>query len=133
MNYALDTNVIISILHLFQNVCQNFNAAVERGDSIIIPPIVHYEMRRGFLCKSVPKNENAYQIFVKKHHIGKMNANILECGANIYADLWAKRLTIGELDILIAAFCIENDYTLVTDNIKHFEVIGELKTVNWKL
>lgn len=131
MKYALDANVIISILHPFTNVCKKFDEAVERGDFITIPPIVHYEMRRGFLCKSAPRKENAYQILIDQYHVGDMKEEILERAAKIYANLWRKRLTVGDADILIAAFCIENDYTLVTDNMNHFKVIDGLKYVNW--
>jgi len=34
-------------------------------------------------------------------------------------------------DILIAAFCIINGYTLVTNNEKHFRDIEELDYTNW--
>ena len=34
-------------------------------------------------------------------------------------------------DILIAAFCVVNDYLLVTDNTKHFKDIDGLQFVNW--
>jgi len=37
-----------------------------------------------------------------------------------------------DADIFIAAYCVVNDYVLVTNNIKHFEATGELKTLNWK-
>jgi len=131
MKYALDTNVIVSILHYFPKVCQKFDEAVERGDLIIIPPIVHYEMRRGFLYKSAPKKEIAYRILTDQYRVGKINEEILERAAKIYADLYHKRFTVGDADILIAAFCIINDYTLVTDNIKHFESIDNLQLVNW--
>ena len=131
MNYALDTNVIISILHPFPNVCKNFNEAVERGDSIIIPPIVHYEVRRGFLYKSAPKKENAYRILTKQYNVGEMNRIMLEQAAEIYADLRHIGFTTGDADILIAAFCIVNDYTLVIDNTNHFKIINGLKLTNW--
>lgn len=131
MKYALDTNVIISLLHPFSNICQKFDEAVERGDFIIIPPFVHYEMRRGFLCRSAPKKENAYQMLVKQYSVGKMNEEILECAARIYAELYIKRLTVKDADILIAAFCIVNDYTLVTDNTKDFENMDGLQYINW--
>jgi len=39
--------------------------------------------------------------------------------------------TVGDADILIAAFCIVNGYTLVTDNVKHFENIAGLRLMNW--
>lgn len=36
-----------------------------------------------------------------------------------------------DADIFIAAFCIHNNYILVTDNIKHFSNITDLRTINW--
>ena len=35
-------------------------------------------------------------------------------------------------NILIAAFCIVHDYTLVTHNVRHFEGIRDLKVEDWK-
>ena len=66
-----------------------------------------------------------------RYSIGKMQPKTWKLAVEIYADLWKKRFTIGEMDILIAAFCIENNYTLVTANIKDFENIDGLKFVNW--
>ena len=51
--------------------------------------------------------------------------------AKIYADLYLKRFTVGEIDIIIAAFCLENDYVLVTNNTSDFRNISNLKIVDW--
>jgi len=53
--------------------------------------------------------------------------------AHIYADLRKKHITIGDADIFIAAFCILHDCILVTENVKHFRVIDELKLENWAI
>jgi len=49
-------------------------------------------------------------------------------------DLEERGLPVGnkDADIFIAAHCIVNDYTLVTDNTGDFERIDGLKFVNWK-
>jgi len=39
--------------------------------------------------------------------------------------------TICDADILIAAHCIVNGYTLITHNTKHFENIEGLLLENW--
>jgi len=75
-----------------------------------------------------------YNVLVE--HTGYSNVAELDFASwkyseQVYAGLYRKRLTIGELDILIAAFCIVNGYTLVTDNTRHFENIDVLKIVNW--
>jgi len=38
----------------------------------------------------------------------------------------------SDTDLLIAAYCLINDCTLVTNNTRHFENIDGLKLVNWK-
>jgi len=53
--------------------------------------------------------------------------------AKIKADLVEKGTPIGDkdADIFIAAYCMNNDYTLVTDNISDFKRIDGLNYVNW--
>ena len=60
-----------------------------------------------------------------------MNRNIWRRAANLYSDLRHKGFTVGDADILIAAFCLENGYTLVTNNTKDFVHIDELMLVDW--
>lgn len=38
---------------------------------------------------------------------------------------------IGDMDMFIAATALEEDVTLVTGNVKHFERIPGLKIENW--
>ncbi|GHU53286.1 hypothetical protein FACS1894200_13840 [Spirochaetia bacterium] len=60
-----------------------------------------------------------------------MDTGTAEIAARIYADLKKRGLLIEDADILIAAFCIQNDYILVTNNSKHFKNIGNLNSINW--
>jgi len=48
-----------------------------------------------------------------------------------YARLRKAGLTIGNADLFIAEYCIKNDFTLVTDNTKHFRNRKDLKYTNW--
>jgi tRNA(fMet)-specific endonuclease VapC len=49
----------------------------------------------------------------------------------IYEGLYRKSLTVGELDILIAAYCLTHACTLVTNNTKDFANIDGLICVDW--
>ena len=60
-----------------------------------------------------------------------MDISSWEYAEKVYVDLYKKRLTIGELDILIAAFCADNDITLITNNTKHFKNIDDLIIEDW--
>lgn len=42
-----------------------------------------------------------------------------------------KGLRIGDMDIFIAATAVEEDFILVTGNVKHFERIPDLRIENW--
>jgi tRNA(fMet)-specific endonuclease VapC len=41
--------------------------------------------------------------------------------------------TIDDIDLLIAGIAIENEMTLVTNNVNHFGRIIGLKLENWKI
>ena len=128
MTYALDTNIVSYILRSDLNVQAKLKAAKKRGDAVMIPPVVYYEIRRGFLRKSAPVKEKAFKLFCEENPVGEMNLEAWERAAFIYAQ--AAR-TIDDADILIAAFCIAHGYTLVTNNERHFNVIGGLRIENW--
>ena len=49
----------------------------------------------------------------------------------VYAELYNRRLTVGENDIQIAAFCLYNNYTLVTNNADDFINVTGLQLVDW--
>jgi tRNA(fMet)-specific endonuclease VapC len=51
--------------------------------------------------------------------------------AKIRANLKAKGTTIGNMDILIAAHALSLNATLVTNNLREFEKVPELKLENW--
>ena len=131
MNYALDTNTIIYLLNDNQSVIDRRDKAVAAGKRFIIPPIVDYEIRRGLLYKPSPKKEPMYWALVNRYGVGDMTSAMWVRAAQIYVDLRRKSLTVGDADILIAAFCVVNGYALVTNNVKDFENIDGLQLVNW--
>ena len=58
--------------------------------------------------------------------------SILESAIEIYVQERKEKRNIEDADVFIAAFCLYYDYILVTDNVKHFENIQGLHTVNWR-
>jgi tRNA(fMet)-specific endonuclease VapC len=131
MVYALDTNIIIHYLRNDANVQHNFKNAVMQGASVVVPKLVDYELRRGFRIASAPKKEAAYKILTEHCTVAEMDVDSWERAIKVYVGLYKKRLTVGEIDILIAAFCLENGCTLVTNNTADFENIDGLKLVDW--
>jgi predicted nucleic acid-binding protein len=131
MKYALDTNSVIMLLRENNSVCNAFDNAVERGDTFVIPPFVNFEIIRGFRYKSAPKKEAMYNYLKLMFPVGEMNLESWEHAAALYAELRRAGRTVEDADLLIAAFCIVGDYTLITNNTKHFEVIDGLQITDW--
>jgi len=131
MQYALDTNIIIHLLYGTEPVREARDNALKQGIKLIIPPFVNYEILRGFMYQSAPKREAIYDKMRSIYTIGDMTTATWERAASIYANTRRAGYTIGDADILIAAFCLVNDYTLVTNNTKDFENIDGLRLVDW--
>ena len=132
--YALDTNVIIHRLRGEPNVVQNFRNAAIAGHFFVIPRAVDYEIWRGFKITPAPKKESMYLDILNFDGccgIVDMGESIWEISKQLYADLHKKSQSVGEIDILLAACCLHNDYTLVTSNTKHFHHINGLKLIDW--
>jgi predicted nucleic acid-binding protein len=131
MTYAFDTNAVIHTLRGNHFVDQNAEAALKSGNTFIIPPFVYYEIRRGFRYRPAPSKEKAFSRMCSLYSVGVMDIDTWDTAARIYADLKQRGQTIEDADILIAAFCIAGDYTLVTHNTRHFERIDGLLIVDW--
>jgi tRNA(fMet)-specific endonuclease VapC len=131
MTYALDTNIISYLIQENKTVEERLNNLLKQGNMIVIPPTTYYEIKRGFKHKSAPKKEYAFSLVCKLFPIGEMNIKSWERAADVYAEGKKTGKTIEDTDILVAAFCIVNGYTLATNNSKHFKDIGGLIWENW--
>ena len=133
MIYALDTNVIIDLLNgKSKDVTDNFNTTVNDKTPIDIPPFVNYEMLKGFYHTSAPGKYVAYVKLCSNCIMKEMTVDVWQQAAKIHALLRKTGLTVEDADILIAAFCIVNEYTLVTHNTKDFNNIKNLQITDWK-
>ena len=137
MTYVLDTNTISFFIRGEGNVDIHFKKEIiEAGNPYAIPYIVAYEIKRWLLDKPTKTLLSfAIQFDILFENIidkAEMPGVVWEKAVEIYILLKQKGQLIGDADILIAAFCIVNGYTLVTDNINDFNRIAGLNIVNWK-
>jgi len=134
MVYALDTNIVSFLFRPKQNqdVVRRFMIETQIND-YVIPPLAHYETLWYLLRKKAEAQLCIFNDFYKNSLV-RINMNEAEFikAAEIRVYLEEKGKPIDDGDIFIAAYCIVNDYTLVTHNTRHFEIIKELKLVNWK-
>jgi predicted nucleic acid-binding protein len=128
--YALDSNIVSCILKKDAGVTSRLREEIDKGNSIIIPPTVYYEVTRGLSYINAAAKMKIFAALCSGG-IGILHKTIFDRAVTIYCDLRKKGVVIEDNDILIAAFCQTYDLTLVTNNTKHFADIHNLLIENW--
>ncbi|MCL1930304.1 MAG: PIN domain-containing protein [Treponema sp.] len=129
--YALDTNIVTYYLKGNKTIIERVAHETDNKNFIIIPPMVFYEIKRWLLTVNSNKKLALFEAMCSLSGISPIDREILEASSIIYADLQKRGIAVGDNDILIAAYCIRHDFTLVTNNESHFKHIANLKMVNW--
>ena len=138
MIFALDTNTISFLLRpqYNQDVVDKWKEETRLDNAYVIPPVCYYETMWHLVRKGATAQnrtfQKIYQNSIKSAMI--MTEADFQKAAEIKADFERRGIILGknDFDILIAAYCIVNDYTLVTDNVSDFKRIDGVKFVNWK-
>jgi tRNA(fMet)-specific endonuclease VapC len=127
----LDTNICVYILKKHPlYLLEKFNLS----EKIYISAIVYAE-----LCSDVtlsPEHlqtarQNQLEEFIALTTLQNWDGKAAVIYANIRADLKTKGTPIGNMDMLIAAHALSLNATLVTNNLREFERVIDLKLENW--
>jgi len=129
--FALDSNIISFYLKGNTAVAENIERTIGENHSIVITPIAYYEVKRGLLLINAAKQLKKLESLCGLFPVGEFGDYLLEDAIRIYVQERKAQRNTEDADIFIAAFCLHNDYVLVTDNIKHFKGIAGLHLVNW--
>jgi len=132
MKYLLDTNICIYIINEKpKKVLRKFEQypVHEFG----ISSITHAELQYGVeKSKNKDTNQNALDEFLLPLTILSFHGKkLVTCYGEIRALLESKGKTIGPLDMLIAAHALGLHLTIISNNIKEFSRIPNLKCENW--
>ncbi len=132
MKYLLDTNICIYVINEKPGqILRKFERYPVH--EFAISSITHAELQYG-VTKSKQKNINqmALDEFLLPLTILSFNGQrLMEYHGEIRAFLESKGKTIGPLDTLIAAHALSLNLTIISNNIKEFSRIPNLKCVDW--
>jgi len=132
MKYLLDTNICIYIINEKpENVLKRFEQypVTEFG----ISSLTHAELQYG-IEKSMNKetNQHALDEFLLPLTVLPFHGkSLIKCYGQIRTFLELEGKTIGPLDMLIAAHALSLDLTILTNNLREFSRIPNLKCENW--
>jgi predicted nucleic acid-binding protein len=129
--FALDSNIVSFYLKGNAAVSRNMEQAINDDHAIVIAPIAYYEVKRGLRLIDATRQLQKLYTLCELFPVGAFDDALLEIAVDIYVEERKAKRNTEDADILIAAFCRQHDYTLVTDNARHFRDIDGLRSVNW--
>ena len=130
MRYIVDSDILIYFLKQHPQVTQKFGTT--DPDQIGTTIINYAELLFGaYNSAKVQQNLKNIKSFLETISIINFDKNAGEIFAQLKTNLRKSGKVIADLDLIIASICLSNDFILVTNNIKHFGRIEELKIENW--
>jgi tRNA(fMet)-specific endonuclease VapC len=131
--FVLDSNIVSFYIRQNQQIIKKVNDTLITGHEVLISPIAYYEVKRGLQAIKAEKRLREFSALCKVFGIGQLDNSLLDIASDVYNDLKIKNQIIEDADILTAAFCIRYNFSLVTNNTKHFENIAGLNYCDWVL
>ena len=131
MRYMLDTNICIYII---KNKPKKVIIELKRHkpSEICVSSITYAELTHGVeKSMAVEKNRLALALLFSNIEVLDFDIKAAIHYGKIRAYLEKQGTPIGPLDMMIAAHAMSLGYTVVTNNIKEFQRVPDLKLENW--
>ena len=131
MRYMLDTNICIyAIKHKPQKVFLKLQEV--NPEDVCVSSITYAELVHGVeKSAAIEKNRLALSMLFANIEILDFDVDAANCYGKIRADLEKKGTPIGSLDMMIAGHTMSKGYIVVTNNVKEFSRVPNLKIENW--
>ena len=128
---TLDTNIITAFLKNDSRVVERVSDYLEFFDKLTINIISYYEILRGLKDLGNEEKLRRFDNFIQENELVFITKDIIEKAAEIYAYLKKEGNLIEDADILMASTAIVEDLVLITNNLKHFKRVKDLRLNNW--
>ena len=128
--YLLDTDTIIYALKGNRNVTRNFDERAAQPKALSV--ITYGELFFGAMKSSAPQvNLAKVRRVAEVFPVIEVSRAIMETFGSLKADLERRGTRVDDFDLVIASTALVLNYTLVTNNERHFRHILGLRVENW--
>jgi tRNA(fMet)-specific endonuclease VapC len=129
IRYLVDTDWVIDYLLGVEPIVQKLDELKPKGLAISV--ITMAEVLEGVYYSRKPsESQRGFDDFLEDIPVLEVNEKIAKNFGMERGRLRKNGKIIGDFDILIAATCIANDLTLLTNNLRHFERIEGLPIIS---
>lgn len=132
MKYMLDTNICIFILR--NRITEQLNQKLISTlfSDMVISAITLAELELGVQKSYDPKKaEEKLQLFIAPFEIIPFDIQDTLSYARVRNELEKNGTPIGPLDTLIASHALSHNLTMITNNVREFSRVKELKVEDW--
>ena len=130
----IDTDILIHILKRKEPVYRRSCDYLKKHKKFAISCLTYYECFRGYKAVEATRRMEVFQELLNITEVLYLDQVILDKAGEIYGFLKKKGLLPGEFDILIGSTALIHEFTLTTNNEKHYKQMQEhfhLKINNW--
>lgn len=130
MTHLLDTNICSAYLKRPGGLAHRF---MQHGAGLAIPTLVLAELYTWAFRRSQPDPllRLIEDGLIPLTTVLEFDAACARQFGQMRASLLTAGVVVNPVDLMIAAVAVVHDLTLVTHNIKHFEVIPDLRIEDW--
>ena len=126
----LDSDILIYFLKGKQEIVEQF--VKHSPDELLTSRINYTELLYGaYNSTRIERNLQTILEFLENFEILEFDKRAAKIFAAEKARLKKRGTIVADMDLMIASIAIANDIALVTNNIKHFERIKDLRLVRW--
>ena len=130
MHYVIDTNIWVAFFRKDPKVEPRLLATLKQGHDIGVIPIVYYEYIRGFRYTNNLEMLHRVTQFWSLLSYHEATKAIWDEATRLWVMAKRQNKLPGDKDLLIAAFAIHLNATVVTRNVKHFQIFS-FPIENW--
>ena len=128
--YLLDTDTLIYLINGNPRVKASVNT--HNTASIYFSVISYGELMFG--CKKsqrVSANLTKIELLKDYYKVVDVTVPVMECFGGVKAILQRSGITVEPMDLIIGCTALAMNFTLVTNNVRHYQKIPGLKVENW--
>jgi len=128
--YLIDTDILIYSLKGNEKVKNNFklNSSAPKSISVVSYGELYFGAKKS---KYSEKNLAVVRQISETFPIIEVTKSIIETFGEVKARLQSEGINISDLDLIIASTALNMNFTLVTNNERHFIQIPGLTIENW--
>ena len=132
MILSLDTNVLIELVNRRRSdVLGAFDAALARGDEMLVSVLAAYELRFGARFRGRRGEVEAAETLLAQFPIVPFTEADAEVTSQVRLALEAAGRRIGAMDMLIAGQAMGRGWAIVTANVHEFGRVQGLQVIDW--